>query len=329
MKKIDDISITEMPEIDVHEDITSDNKSDIDDYGFDTPGTSDISDPQDAAIIDTSLYKQYFKDIYSAGYNNLLTPEEEISLAKRISEGDIEARNELVGKNSRLVINVAKKYIGMGFEYIDLIQEGNLGLMEAAKRFDPAMGCRFSTYAYWWIRQSIIRSIADKAQPLSTPVHVTEALNKIRRAKRQLESNGNTAPTAKEISSIAGIDAEKVDVLLATEAFIISMSTPIGEDQETTIGDMIPDQSPSPESIAMDNDRAETIRSVLADKLSERELFIIWNRFDFSGDHMTLSELGNKLGLTRERVRQIESKAIKKLRHPIVMKRLAAYANDI
>ncbi|MDR2074244.1 MAG: RNA polymerase sigma factor RpoD [Oscillospiraceae bacterium] len=264
--------------------------------------------------------KIYLKDI---GKYKLLTSEEEIDLALRISEGDCEAEEQLMRSNLRLVVSIAKRYVGRGVPFLDLIQEGNLGLMKAVKRFDHARGFKFSTYATWWIRQSITRSIADQSRTIRVPVHVAETVNKIKRVAGLLLHNNGQEPTPEEIARELDMPVEKIKESVKMTQEPISLETPVGEDEERHFGDTIADENVvSPSEKATHILLREQLIEVL-DTLTPREEKVLRLRFGIpDGRSRTLEEVGKEFNVTRERIRQIEAKALRKLRHPSRTKKL-------
>ncbi len=258
--------------------------------------------------------KMYLKDI---GRVKLLSGEEEIELAKRIAEGDTEARNKLVEANLRLVVSIAKRYIGRGMGFLDLIQEGNAGLIKAVEKFDYTKGYKFSTYATWWIRQAITRALADQSRTIRIPVHMVETMHKIQRYARQiLQEKGHDA-SAEEISQLSGMPVDKVREILQMAQEPISIDSPVGEDDESSIGEFIADETaPEPDEIVGETMLHEQICEVLK-TLTPREENVIKMRFGLDdGVPRTLEEVGREFNITRERIRQIEAKALRKLRHP-------------
>lgn len=248
----------------------------------------------------------------------LLSFEEEKILAQRIATGDQEAVDELVRHNLRLVVSVAKKYSGCGLSLLDLIQEGNVGLIEAARKYDLSRGFRFSTYATWWIRQKIGRALSDQSRSIRIPAHIAELVSKIKRATGPMIQQLGRTPTEKELADILGVELDKIKVALDMSQAVSSLDVPVGDDDETTVGDLQADhgaQNPMSNLIAEAN--KDIINMVFA-TLGEREANVLRLRFGIDTDHPhTLEEVGEILGVTRERIRQIETKAIKKLRHPL------------
>ena len=265
--------------------------------------------------------KMYLKEI---GRVPLLKPEDEPEIAKRIEEGDEEARNILITSNLRLVVSIAKKYVGRGMLFLDLIQEGNMGLVKAVEKFDYTKGFKFSTYATWWIRQAITRAIADQARTIRIPVHMVETINKLTRIQRQLVQELGRDPTAEEIAAkMDGISAEKVREIQKIALEPVSFETPIGEEDDSHLGDFIEDKDAmSPDQYASNQLLKDEINAVLSG-LTEREEKVLRLRFGlYDGRTRTLEEVGKEFNVTRERIRQIEAKALRKLKHPTRSKRL-------
>ena len=265
--------------------------------------------------------KMYLKEI---GRVPLLKPEDEPEIAKRIEEGDEEAKNILISSNLRLVVSIAKKYVGRGMLFLDLIQEGNMGLVKAVEKFDYTKGFKFSTYATWWIRQAITRAIADQARTIRIPVHMVETINKLSRIQRQLVQELGRDPSAEEISArMDGISPEKVREIQKIALEPVSLETPIGEEDDSHLGDFIEDKDAmSPDEYANNQLLKDEINSVLAG-LTEREEKVLRLRFGlYDGRTRTLEEVGKEFNVTRERIRQIEAKALRKLKHPTRSKRL-------
>ena len=274
-------------------------------------------------IIDSSVddsVKIYLKDI---GKVPLLTADQEIELAKRMEEGDEEAKHILSEANLRLVVSIAKRYVGRGMQFLDLIQEGNLGLMKAVEKFDYTKGFKFSTYATWWIRQAITRAIADQARTIRIPVHMVETINKQVRATRQLLQKLGREPSAEEIAAYLGCSVERVREIQKIAQDPVSLETPIGEEEDSHLGDFIEDHtSQSPSEVAEGNMLKEQLINVL-DSLTPREEKVLRLRYGIDdGKPRTLEEVGKEFNVTRERIRQIEAKALRKLRHPTRSKRL-------
>ena len=258
--------------------------------------------------------KLYLKEI---GKIELLTPEEEIELAKRIEKGDEEAKAKLMKANLRLVVSIAKRYVGRGLLFLDLIQEGNLGLLRAVEKFDYRKGYKFSTYATWWIRQAITRAIADQARTIRIPVHMVETINKLMRVSRDLVQELGREPTPAEIAEKMGLSEQKVKDILKVAQEPISLETPIGKEEDSHLGDFLPDEdSPAPPKVASNILLREHLEELLSG-LSERERNVLKLRFGLEDGHPhTLEEVGKKFNVTRERIRQIEAKALRKLKHP-------------
>jgi RNA polymerase primary sigma factor len=267
--------------------------------------------------------RMYLKEI---GKVPLLTAEEEIELAKRMEEGDEEAKQKLCEANLRLVVSIAKRYVGRGMLFLDLIQEGNLGLIKAVDKFNWRKGFKFSTYATWWIRQAITRSIADQARTIRIPVHMVETINKLMRIQRQLLQEYGREPTPEEIAAEMDITVEKVREIIKIAQEPVSLETPIGEEEDSHLGDFIPDDDvPAPAEAAAFSMLKEQLVEVL-DTLTEREQKVLKLRFGLEdGRARTLEEVGKQFDVTRERIRQIEAKALRKLRHPSRSKKLKDY----
>ena len=267
--------------------------------------------------------RMYWKEI---GKVPLMTAQEEIDLAKRMEAGDEYAKQKLCEANLRLVVSIAKKYVGRGMLFLDLIQEGNLGLIKAVDKFDWTKGYKFSTYATWWIRQAITRSIADQARTIRIPVHMVETINKLIRVSRQLLQEEGREPTPDEIAEEMGISVEKVREILKIAQEPVSLETPIGEEEDSHLGDFIPDDdAPAPAEAAAFSMLKEQLVDVLG-TLTEREQKVLKLRFGLEdGRARTLEEVGKKFDVTRERIRQIEAKALRKLRHPTRSKKLKDY----
>ena len=265
------------------------------------------------AVVDNSI-KIYMREM---GQFSMLSADEEVKLAHRIAEGDQSAKNELVEANLRLVVSLASHYQGCGLSYQDLIQEGNIGLIKAAEKFDVSKGFRFSTYASWWIKQALSRAIADQSRTIRIPVHMTENINKFKKTERELLSQLNRNPKVKEIADAMGISEKQAKEIQSYIVEPTSLDIQVGDDDDTTIGSFIEDTHfVNPESAYIKESNGDVVNAVL-DTLSNREANILRLRFGIGGKKaMTLEEVGKEYGLTRERIRQIEAKALRKLRHP-------------
>ena len=269
--------------------------------------------------------RMYLKEI---GKVPLLTPEEEQELAKRMAEGDEDAKRRMAEANLRLVVSIAKRYVGRGMLFLDLIQEGNLGLIKAVEKFDYTKGYKFSTYATWWIRQAITRAIADQARTIRIPVHMVETINKVIRVSRQLLQELGHDPSPEEIAAVMNMPVEKVRDILKIAQEPVSLETPIGEEEDSHLGDFIPDEDASePSEAASFSLLKEQLMEVL-DTLTPREKKVLELRFGIvDGRTRTLEEVGKEFNVTRERIRQIEAKALRKLRHPSRSKKLRDFLN--
>ena len=269
--------------------------------------------------------RMYLKEI---GKIKLLTPEEELELAKRMSEGDEEAQKQMAEANLRLVVSIAKRYVGRGMLLLDLIQEGNMGLIKAVEKFDYTKGYKFSTYATWWIRQAITRAIADQARTIRIPVHMVKTINKVIRTAHAMVQSLGRDPTADEIAQEMSLPVEKVEEILKIAQEPVSLETPIGEEEDSHLGDFIQDEAASePAEAASYNLLREQLVDVLK-TLTPREETVLRMRFGLEDGHpRTLEEVGKEFNVTRERIRQIESKALRKLRHPSRSKRLKDFLN--
>ncbi len=269
--------------------------------------------------------RMYLKEI---GKVPLLTPDEEVALAIRMSEGDEEAKRRMTEANLRLVVSIAKRYVGRGMLFLDLIQEGNLGLIKAVEKFDYTKGYKFSTYATWWIRQAITRAIADQARTIRIPVHMVETINKTIRVSRQLLQELGHDPSAEEIADEMDVPVDKVRDILKIAQEPVSLETPIGEEEDSHLGDFIPDEDASePSEAASFSLLREQLEEVL-DTLAPREKKVLELRFGIvDGRTRTLEEVGKEFNVTRERIRQIEAKALRKLRHPSRSKKLRDFLN--
>ena len=293
--------------------------ADLDLAGLDD---EDLIDPVDLAAeynLDDPV-RMYLKEI---GQVKLLSPEEEVELAKRVSEGDQYAKNKLTEANLRLVVSIAKKYSGRGLHILDLIQEGNTGLIRAVDKFDWTKGNKFSTYATWWIRQAITRAIADQARTIRVPVHMVEVINKATRCNRKLVQELGREPTVEEIAKELNLPVEKILEANRTAADTLSLDTPVGDEEDTSIGSFVEDDhTPGPADATSNALLAEALKEIL-DTLTEREADVLKMRFGmYDGRTHTLEEVGQIFGVTRERIRQIENKAIRKLRHPSRAKKI-------
>lgn len=302
----------EEDEVDVDDGLVLKTNGEIDVYA-----TVPKSLPTDDAV------RMYLKEI---GKVPLLTGAEERELAIRMEQGDEEAKKKLCESNLRLVVSIAKRYLNRGLSFLDLIQEGNLGLIKAVDKFDYTKGYKFSTYATWWIRQAITRSIADQARTIRIPVHMVETINKLIRISRQLLQELGREPTSEEIAKEMGITVEKVREIKKISQDPVSLETPIGEEEDSHLGDFIPDDDvPAPVEAAAYSMLKEQLMEVL-DTLSDREKKVLMLRFGLEdGRPRTLEEVGKEFNVTRERIRQIEAKALRKLRHPSRSKKLRDY----
>ena len=308
------------------------NNIEVVEEGEDTEGGEDLGDldfdestlPKNLSINDP--VRMYLKEI---GQISLLSLDEELALSKRIEEGDEEAKRILAESNLRLVVSIAKRYVGRNLSFLDLIQEGNIGLMKAVDKFDSSKEYKFSTYATWWIRQAITRAIADQAKTIRVPVHMVETINKLKRVQRQLTLELNREPTEKELSDKLKIPEEKVREIIKISLDPLSLETPIGEEEDSHLGDFVQDKnSLSPEEYAINEVLKDEIAEVLL-TLTEREEQVLKLRFGLvDGTCRTLEEVGTIFGVTRERIRQIEAKALRKLRHPSRSKKLKDYLVD-
>ncbi len=311
--------ITAELELDLGDDDLGLGGDDIDLNGLDE---EDLIDPVDLAAeysLDDPV-RMYLKEI---GQVKLLSAEEEVELAKRVSEGDQAAKNKLTEANLRLVVSIAKKYSGRGLHILDLIQEGNTGLIRAVDKFDWTKGNKFSTYATWWIRQAITRAIADQARTIRVPVHMVEVINKATRCNRKLVQELGREPTVEEIAAELNLPVEKIIEANRTAADTLSLDTPVGDEEDTSIGSFVEDErTPGPADATSNAMLAEALKEIL-DTLTEREADVLRMRFGmYDGRTHTLEEVGQIFGVTRERIRQIENKAIRKLRHPSRAKRI-------
>ena len=311
--------VTAELDIDLGDDLDIGDGDDIDLSGLDE---EDLVDPVDLAAeysLDDPV-RMYLKEI---GQVKLLSAEEEVELAKRVAEGDQEAKNKLTEANLRLVVSIAKKYSGRGLHILDLIQEGNTGLIRAVDKFDWTKGNKFSTYATWWIRQAITRAIADQARTIRVPVHMVEVINKATRCNRKLVQELGREPTVEEIAKELNLPVEKIIEANRTAADTLSLDTPVGDEEDTSIGSFVEDErTPGPADATSNALLAEALKEIL-DTLTEREADVLRMRFGmYDGRTHTLEEVGQIFGVTRERIRQIENKAIRKLRHPSRAKKI-------
>ena len=307
---LDDIDMPEIEELNEIEEVTEEEMADVkvdDSYSTDDP------------------VRMFLKEI---GKVPLLTAEEEVELAIRMSQGDEEAKRRMTEANLRLVVSIAKRHVGRGMLFLDLIQEGNLGLIKAVEKFDYTKGYKFSTYATWWIRQAITRAIADQARTIRIPVHMVETINKVIRVSRQLLQELGHDPSAEEIAAEMGMPVEKVREILKIAQEPVSLETPIGEEEDSHLGDFIPDEDASePSEAASFSLLKEQLMEVL-DTLTPREKKVLELRFGIvDGRTRTLEEVGKEFNVTRERIRQIEAKALRKLRHPSRSKKLRDFLN--
>ena len=283
----------------------------------------DFTDTGDISSTTQDPVKMYLKDI---GKVPLLSAEEEIELAKRMEAGDEMAKKKLAESNLRLVVSIAKRYVGRGMLFLDLIQEGNLGLLKAVEKFDYRKGYKFSTYATWWIRQAITRAIADQARTIRIPVHMVETINKVTRVSRDLLQKLGREPLPEEVGEVMGLPKERVQEIMKIAQEPVSLETPIGEEEDSHLGDFIQDDNvPVPAEAAAQTLLKEQLDEVL-DTLTEREQKVLRLRFGMNdGRARTLEEVGKEFDVTRERIRQIEAKALRKLRHPSRSRKLRDY----
>ena len=308
---LDDIDMPEIEELNEIEEVTEEEMSDVkvdDSYSTDDP------------------VRMFLKEI---GKVPLLTAEEEVELAIRMSQGDEEAKRRMTEANLRLVVSIAKRHVGRGMLFLDLIQEGNLGLIKAVEKFDYTKGYKFSTYATWWIRQAITRAIADQARTIRIPVHMVETINKVIRVSRQLLQELGHDPSAEEIAAEMGMPVEKVREILKIAQEPVSLETPIGEEEDSQLGDFIEDDAAIVPPDAASFSMLQEQLSKTLEGLAERERKVISLRFGLEDGHpRTLEEVGREFGVTRERIRQIESKTLAKLRHPSRSQKLKDYLED-
>ncbi len=319
----------EKKNIDILQEKAMDDSDDLvleadDDIDISAEEEEEVEIINDADILDgvstEDPVRMYLKEI---GNVPLLTSEEEVELAKRVEQGDQEAKKKLTEANLRLVVSIAKKYVGRGMPFLDLIQEGNMGLMKAVDKFDYTKGYKFSTYATWWIRQAITRGIADTGRTIRVPVHMVETINKTLRMTRQLLQELGREPTPEEVADRLGVPVSRVQEVLKISRDPVSLDTPIGEEDDSHLGDFIEDEkTTSPADSAAFSMLREELNSAL-DSLTDRERQVIVLRFGLEdGRARTLEEVGEEFNVTRERIRQIEAKALRKLRHPSRSKRL-------
>lgn len=270
----------------------------------------------------TDPVRQYLRDI---GKVPLLNAAQEIDLAKRVEEGQLPAKHQLISANLRLVVSIAKKYVGRGMSLLDLIEEGNIGLMRAVEKYDWRRGYKFSTYATWWIRQAITRAIADQARTIRIPVHMVETINRFNRTQRRLMQELGREPSPEEVAEALGIDPAKAREIVKVSQEPTSLATPVGDEDDSALGDFIPDEKSRPEEQATRELLKEHLDDVL-NTLSPREKRVLQLRFGLEdGKQRTLEEVGKEFGVTRERIRQIEAKAVRKLKHPTRAKKLRDY----
>ena len=294
----------------------------LDDLNINENSDDDAETAPDGVSIDDPV-KIYLKEI---GRVPLLSPDEEVDLAIRISQGDVAAKKRLSEANLRLVVSIAKRYLGRGMQFLDLIQEGNLGLIKAVEKFDHTKGFKFSTYATWWIRQAITRAIADQARTIRIPVHMVETINKLIRVSRQLLQELGREPSPEEIAAEMNMPVDRVREILKISQEPVSLETPIGEEEDSHLGDFIKDDNvPVPADAAAFTLLKEQLEEVLG-TLTEREQKVLTLRFGLEdGRARTLEEVGKEFNVTRERIRQIEAKALRKLRHPSRSRKLKDY----
>lgn len=291
----------------------------LDDLNINENSDDDAEPAPDGVSIDDPV-KIYLKEI---GRVPLLSPDEEVDLAIRISQGDVAAKKRLSEANLRLVVSIAKRYLGRGIQFLDLIQEGNLGLIKAVEKFDHTKGFKFSTYATWWIRQAITRAIADQARTIRIPVHMVETINKVKKVSSQLLHQNGHEPSADDIAAELDMPVDKVREIMRVAQEPVSLETPIGEEEDSHLGDFIPDDdAPAPQDAASHTLLKEQLSDVLS-TLTSREEKVLRLRFGLEdGRSRTLEEVGREFNVTRERIRQIEAKALRKLRHPSRSKKL-------
>ena len=302
---------------------TTDNSEDDNDENPSDLVVEDLTLSKDIKINDP--VRMYLKEI---GRINLLTSDEEFEYARLAEQGDEHAKKMLAESNLRLVVSIAKRYVGRGMLFLDLIQEGNIGLMKAVEKFDPTKGYKFSTYATWWIRQSITRAMADQGRAIRIPVHLLELINRIFVVKRNFMQKYNREPSNEEIAEILNTTPEKIEDAIMVSVEPTSYDIPVKEDEDTSFRDFIPDRAESTESIVFNSSLGDDINKIL-ESLNPREQEVIKLRYGLGGKNpMTLEDVGKKFGVTRERVRQIEGKALRKLKHPSRGKRIKDYLLD-
>ena len=311
-------------------DVLNTNEEDDGDDNFIDDDTEEVEIIDDADILEgVSLedpVRMYLKEI---GNIPLLTAEEEVFLAQRIEKGDEQARKQLIEANLRLVVSIAKKYVGRGMSFLDLIQEGNMGLMKAVEKFDYKKGNKFSTYSTWWIRQAITRGIADTAKTIRVPVHMVETINKTLRMSRNLLQELGREPTSEEIAERLGTTKQKVEEALEISRDPVSMDSPIGEEEDSSLGDFIEDENMLSPSDSADYQMLKKELVNALDTLTDRERKVIELRFGLiDGQARTLEEVGKEFKVTRERIRQIEAKALRKLRHPSRSRKLKDFLQE-
>lgn len=312
----------------IDEEILSDDFNGLEDANIENNGMNEYENIEYGDVYGYSgdPIRMYLKDI---GKIPLLTPEEEKEVAKKSAEGSLEATKKLGEANLRLVVSIAKKYVGRGLDFLDLIEEGNLGLIKAVEKFDVTKGYKFSTYATWWIRQAITRAIADQARTIRVPVHMVETINKLIRVKNKLIQELGREPSVSELSEKMGLTEEKVRQIMLYSREPVSLEVTIGEDEDSTLGEFVADEEELlPEDYVMNNNLRDKLLEMIS-SFSDRERDVIMLRFGFyDGKPRTLEEVGQKYGVTRERIRQIESKALRKLKHPARIKKLEGYYDE-
>lgn len=316
------IELVESEDDEIIEELTKLKKDTDDDDSEDTPKKEVNMEVEKGLDVDDSV-KMYLREI---GTINLLNQEEEISLAKRVAQGDDIAKQQLINANLRLVVSIAKKYTGQGLLFLDLIQEGNTGLIRAAEKFDYTKGFKFSTYATWWIKQGITRAIADQSRTIRVPVHMVETIYKVKKISRLLMQELGRRPTEEEVSERAGIPLDNIIAIRKYSQIPLSLEMPIGDEDSSQLGDFIEDKNfDAPDGVTMRNLLREELLNAM-EVLTEREQMILKLRFGFDDARpRTLEEVGKVYNVTRERIRQIEEKALRKLRHPARKSRLESY----